>query len=38
MIKFQFEGTKASHFVSFCSDDVSKKDHTELGLDHGLVP
>src|ERR1700736_2199414 len=38
MIKIELEGTKASHFVSFSSDGVSKQDHTELRLDHRRVP
>src|SRR6516165_1639613 len=37
MIKIQFEGTKASHIVSFCSDGPSKEDHTEIGLDHCMM-
>ena len=37
MIKFQVEGTKTPHLISFHRDGVSKEDDMELGLDHGLV-
>src|SRR6516225_1559307 len=38
MIKIQFEGTKASHILSFCSYDASKEDHTKIGLNHCVMP
>src|SRR6516165_11803954 len=37
MIKIQCKGTKAPHIVSFCSYSASNEEHTEIGLDHGMM-
>jgi len=38
MIKLQFECIKTPHLFTFQSDGVYNQQHSEIGLDHALVP